>query len=90
MSQTIRRIVHATVIATMAPLLAVAAVGCSAEAPALDQAGSDPLSDGAQNVRLVAHHDLQGRQSLQLTTRSDAANGNWLYVGHQPNIGIVY
>ena len=82
MSQTTRRIVHTTVIAAMAPLLVVATVGCSVAAPEVDQAGSDPFSDGAQNVRLVAHHDLQGRQSLQLTTRSDAANGNWLYVGH--------
>jgi hypothetical protein len=49
------------------------------------ESGNDPMSDGAQNVRLVGYNDLQGRQSLQLTTRSDAANGNWLYVGHQPN-----
>ena len=86
MSQTTGRILHTTVIGAMASLLAVAAVGCSAAAPALDQAESDPFSDGAQNVQLVGHHDLQGRQSLQLTTRSDAENGNWLYVGHQPNI----
>ena len=45
----------------------------------------DPGSDGASNVRLVGYNDLQGRQSLQLTARSDAANGNWLYVGHSPN-----
>ena len=85
MSQAMRRIVDATVIATMAALLVVTAVGCSAAAPEVDQVELDPLSDGAQNVRLVGHHDLQGRQSLQLTTRSDAANGNWAYVGHQPN-----
>ncbi|MBK5255443.1 MAG: hypothetical protein JJE39_05370 [Vicinamibacteria bacterium] len=58
-------------------------------APGLAQraqaAPQDPGSDGADNVRLVGYHDLQGRQSLQLTARSDAANGNWLYVGHQPN-----
>ena len=46
---------------------------------------ADPRSDGAQNVRLVGYHDLQGRQSLQVKSRSDAANGNWLYVGHSPN-----
>ena len=86
MSRTMKRIVHTTVVATLAPLLVLAAVGCSAAAPGLDQAGSDPLSDAAQNVRLVGHHDLQGRQSLQLTARSDAANGNWVYVGHQPNV----
>jgi hypothetical protein len=49
------------------------------------QPAADPLSDGAQNVRLVGYNELQGRQSLQLTTRSDAANGNWVYVGHSPN-----
>ena len=43
------------------------------------------MSDGAENVRLVGYNDLQGRQSLQLVARSDAANGNWVYVGHQPN-----
>lgn len=43
------------------------------------------MSDGAQNVRLVGYNDLQGHQSLQVTTRSDAANGNWVYVGHSPN-----
>ena len=86
MSRTVKRIVHATVVATLTPLLVVAAVGCSVAAPEMDQAGSDPLSDAAQNVRLVGHHDLQGRQSLQLTARSDAANGNWVYVGHQPNV----
>jgi hypothetical protein len=50
------------------------------------ESDSDPMSDGAENVRLVGYNDLQGRQSLQLTARSDADNGNWLYVGHQPNV----
>ena len=55
-------------------------------APVAAQPGAaDPGSDGAANVRLVGYHDLQGRQSLQITTRSDAANGNWVYVGHSPN-----
>ena len=68
-------------------LLAMAAAGCgtTARGPAADDAAADPMSDGAENVRLVGYNDLQGRQSLQLTTRSDAANGNWAYVGHQPN-----
>lgn len=46
---------------------------------------ADPMSDGNENVRLVGYNDLQGREALQLVTRSDAENGNWLYVGHQPN-----
>ena len=33
-------------------------------------------------MRLVGHHDLQGRESLVVTTLSDAANGSWVYVGH--------
>lgn len=43
---------------------------------------ADPLSDGARNVRLVGYHDLQGREALVVTTRSDPANGRWVYVGH--------
>ena len=48
-------------------------------------AAGDPRSDGASNVRLVGYHDLQGRQSLVVTAKSDAANGNWVYIGHTPN-----
>ena len=55
-------------------------------APSTDSpAAGDPRSDGASNVRLVGYHDLQGRQSLVVTTKSDAANGNWVYIGHTPN-----
>ena len=43
---------------------------------------ADPMSDGAQNVRLVGHNDLQGRTALMVQTKSDPANGNWVYVGH--------
>lgn len=45
-------------------------------------AAQDPMSDGAQNVRLVGHNDLQGRTALVTTTKSDAVNGNWVYIGH--------
>ena len=63
------------------------AAGCRT-APAAgsgEEGAADPMSDGAESVRLVGYNDLQGRQSLQLIARSDAANGNWVYVGHQPN-----
>ena len=40
------------------------------------------MADAAKNVRLVGYHDLQGRTALVVTTKSDAANGNWVYVGH--------
>ena len=35
-----------------------------------------------RNVEFVGRHDLQGRDALQVTAISDAANGDWLYVGH--------
>ena len=57
----------------------------SCSSPATPPAAADPASDGAQNVRLLGHHDLQGRESLQVTTKSDPANGNWVYVGHHPS-----
>ena len=41
--------------------------------------------DEAHNVRLVGYHHMQGRQALQVTTKSDSANGNWVYIGHVPN-----
>ena len=63
-SQRLRQIVQAAVVATMALFLVVAASGCSAAAPEVDQVASDPFSDGAENVRLVGYNDLQGRQSL--------------------------
>ncbi len=43
------------------------------------------MADEAHNVRLVGYHNMQGRQALQVTTKSDSANGNWVYVGHVPN-----
>lgn len=43
---------------------------------------TNPPPDSADHVRLVGYHDLQGRESLQVTTKSDAANGNWVYIGH--------
>ena len=43
------------------------------------------VADEAHNVRLVGYHHMQGRQALQVTTKSDSANGNWVYIGHVPN-----
>ena len=53
-----------------------AAPGAAASSPA------DPLAEAAQNVRLVGYNDLQGRTALVTTTKSDPANGNWVYIGH--------
>jgi hypothetical protein len=46
------------------------------------EVSSDPRAEDSRNVRLVGYHDLQGRESLVVTTLSDAANGSWVYVGH--------
>jgi hypothetical protein len=63
-------------------LLSAAACSPAGTTPAPDSASGDAFADDAQNVRLVGHHDLQGRESLVVTARSDAANGSWVYVGH--------
>ena len=65
--------------------LVAACSGQNAPAPATQQTPADPRAESAENVRLVGYHDLQGRQSLVVTTKSDPANGNWVYVGHTPN-----
>ena len=41
-----------------------------------------PLAGQGLNVELMGHNDLQGRDALQVTVLSDAANGDWAYVGH--------
>ena len=76
MTTATKRMFGGIVIAAIAPALAVALVRGQAKPAA------DPLSDGAQNVRLVGFNDLQGRESLVVTTKSDLANGSWVYVGH--------
>jgi hypothetical protein len=63
-------------IATLVPSLAVTLLRGQTRPAA------DLLSDGASNVRLVGYNDLQGRESLVVTTKSDPANGSWVYVGH--------
>src|SRR5262245_6681140 len=63
----------------------VASLGCRASDGETARATSTPgdaRADDARNVRLVGYNDLQGRESLVVTTLSDAANGNWVYVGH--------
>ena len=57
------------------------ASGCSPDTPEAET-GSDASEVESQAVRLVGHNDLQGRESLSVLTRSDPANGNWVYVGH--------
>jgi hypothetical protein len=63
--------------------LSLSGAACSSgAAPAAAQPPADPLADGAENVRLVGYNDLQGRTALVTTTKSDPANGNWVYIGH--------
>jgi len=66
-------------------ILLAACSGQTAPPATAQQAPADPRAESAENVRLVGYHDLQGRQSLVVTTKSDPANGNWVYVGHTPN-----
>jgi hypothetical protein len=72
-------------------LLAVGLSACRAQPAAEDQTSgassspaADPLAE-AENIRLVGYNDLQGRPALVVTTKSDPANGNWVYVGHHEN-----
>jgi hypothetical protein len=71
-----KRMVWGIAIATLVPSLAVTLLRGQTRPAA------DLLSDGASNVRLVGYNDLQGRESLVVTTKSDPANGSWVYVGH--------
>jgi hypothetical protein len=68
------------------PLLAVVLAACGSQPATTGQPGvtpsADPRAEAAENVRLVGYNDLQGRTALVVTTKSDPANGNWVYVGH--------
>jgi hypothetical protein len=66
-------------------LAAASSLGCRAsdgETARATAAPGDARAEDARNVRLVGYNDLQGRESLVVTTLSDAANGSWVYVGH--------
>jgi hypothetical protein len=76
MSHTSRRIFGGIAVAALAPALTVTLLQSQVRPAA------DPLADDAQHVRLVGHNDLQGREALVVTTKSDPANGSWVYVGH--------
>src|SRR5262245_45349293 len=86
MTQKSKRIIYGIAAATIAPLLAAGAISCGTTTPAAPAAGAsstaDERAERAQNVRLVGYNDLQGRESLVVTTMSDQANGSWVYVGH--------
>jgi len=75
MIHTLKRMLLGGAIAALVSALAVSLLRGQTRA-------ADPLSDGASNVRLVGFNDLQGREALVVTTKSDPANGSWVYVGH--------
>lgn len=68
-------------------LLLIPLTACSprSEPPAAAKEATSATADEAENVRLVGYNNLQGRYALQVTTKSDAANGNWVYVGNVSN-----
>ena len=63
-------------------LCSVAACSPPETSAATTEQSADPLAEAAENVRLVGYNDLQGRTALVTTTKSDPANGNWVYIGH--------
>jgi hypothetical protein len=73
---------------TLGPLpLVMLLTACSPAAPpppAADAPAASATADDAENVRLVGYNDMQGRYALEVKTKSDDANGNWVYVGHVP------
>lgn len=68
-------------------IIAALAMGCGTTGPVSSEAEtpSNEVVDESQNVEFVGHHDLQGRESLQVTAKGDDANGDWMYVGHVDN-----
>ena len=52
---------------------------------ALSNAGANQGAGQGQHVDLLGHNDLRGRESLQVTAKSNEANRDWVYVGHPDN-----
>jgi hypothetical protein len=80
-----------SVAALLIGAVSIAASACSSgSAGATTAAAADPAAAAgdAENVRLVGYNDMQGRYALQVTTKSDPANGNWVYVGNVANPGL--
>ena len=77
------RSVHNLTTLSVAALLLLL-TGCAGDGPVSGDnvAAQDRAGVEAENVRLVGYNDLQGRETLVVTTKSDEANGNWVYVGH--------
>ena len=76
MSTTIRKRVP-----MICGMVSIVLTGCSRDAPSPPAFESQAQAE-ARNVRLVGYNDLQGREALVVTAKADAANGDWVYVGH--------
>src|SRR5262249_7521994 len=80
------------VVAAWSVLLGLALIpltDCSEAAPSpASQTATSGTTDDAENVRLVGYHNMQGRYALQVTAKSDAANGSWVYVANVANPGL--
>src|SRR5262245_38595483 len=69
-------------------VLMMSVIACSpqaAQAPAAGQPAANAGGDDAANMRLVGYNNMQGRYALQVTGKSDPANGNWVYVANVAN-----
>ncbi len=63
-------------------LIPLSAAAVQAPSGASKPAPSEASVDDALNIRLVGYNDMQGRHALQVVTKSDPKNGNWVYVGN--------
>jgi len=82
------RTISRRLLASWFGVLLIPAMACAPQAapPVAGEAGAgSPNGDDAENVRLVGYNNMQGRYALQVTTKSDQANGNWVYVANVAN-----
>ena len=69
---------------TFSALVAVLALGFMVSIQGTTHSQSAPTGEGS-NVRLVGYSDLQGRETLEVHSNGDDANGDWVYAGHSNN-----
>src|SRR3954451_5446908 len=68
-------------------LMAACSPGAENSAAAAATVAAAPADADAENIRLIGYNDMQGRAALQVTTKSDAANGKWVYLGNMASGG---
>ncbi|MGE0450266.1 MAG: LVIVD repeat-containing protein [Vicinamibacterales bacterium] len=87
MDVTRSRIGSVVLLALFAACAAITACTAVDGTPPAAAAAAAPADQDAANVELVGYNDMQGRYALQVTAKSDPANGNWLYVGNVASAG---